>query len=80
LVGSCNNAKGLTAALEEIERNSIPGASITVNLIYVNPRAVGWQILLLQLLHSAAVPIEELTIGAGVPLVEVANEYIRPSV
>ncbi|PUU78407.1 fatty acid synthase beta subunit [Tuber borchii] len=38
---------------------------------------MGWQILLLQQLRSAGVPIEGLTIGAGVPSIEVANEYIE---
>ncbi|RPB05353.1 hypothetical protein L873DRAFT_1785580 [Choiromyces venosus 120613-1] len=60
-----NNAKGLTAALQNIEQNTIPSAHITVNLIYLSPRAMEWQIPLLQQLHSAGVPIEELTIGAG---------------
>ena len=55
----------------------IPGASITVNLIYVSLRAVGQQIPLLQQLHSAGFPIEGLTIGARVPSIEVANEYIK---
>ena len=75
--GGYYNAKGLTAALQKIEQNTIPGAGITVNLIYVNPRAMGWQIPLLQQLRSAGVPIEGLTIGAGVPSIEVANEYIE---
>ncbi|PUU73985.1 hypothetical protein B9Z19DRAFT_1160944 [Tuber borchii] len=75
--GGYYNAKGLTAALQEIEQNTIPGAGITVNLIYVNPRAMGWQIPLLQPLRSAGVPIEGLTIGAGVPSIQVANEYIE---
>ncbi|PUU81782.1 fatty acid synthase beta subunit dehydratase [Tuber borchii] len=75
--GGYYNAKGLTTALQKIEQNTIPGAGITVNLIYVNPRAMGWQIPLLQQLRSAGVPIEGLTIGAGVPSIEVANEYIE---
>ena len=38
---------------------------------------MGWWIPLLQQLRSAGVPIEGLTIGAGVPSIEVANEYIE---
>ena len=38
---------------------------------------MGWQIPLLQQLRSVGVPIEVLTIGAGVPSIEVANEYIE---
>ncbi|KAL7270274.1 beta subunit of fatty acid synthetase [Rhizina undulata] len=67
----------LTEALRKIEENTTPGAGITVNLIYVNPRAMAWQIPLLQQLRAEGVPIEGLTIGAGVPSIEVANEYIE---
>ena len=38
---------------------------------------MGWQIPLLQQLRSVGVPIEGLTIGAGVPSIEVANEYVE---
>ncbi|KAI5848125.1 acyl transferase domain-containing protein [Tricharina praecox] len=75
--GGYYNAKGLTEALRKIEENTIPGAGITVNLIYVNPRAMAWQVPLLQQLRAAGVPIEGMTIGAGVPSLEVANEYIE---
>ncbi|KAH8145050.1 uncharacterized protein LAJ45_10961 [Morchella importuna] len=75
--GGYYNARGLTEALRKIEEGTTPGAGITVNLIYVNPRAMAWQIPLLQQLRSEGVPIEGLTIGAGVPSIEVANEYIE---
>lgn len=75
--GGYYNAKGLTQALKEIEENTTPGQGITVNLIYVNPRAMAWQIPLLEQLRAAGVPIEGMTIGAGVPSLEVANEYIN---
>ncbi|KAI5782751.1 acyl transferase domain-containing protein [Geopyxis carbonaria] len=75
--GGYFNARGMTEALKKIEENTIPGAGITVNLIYVNPRAMAWQIPLLEKLRSAGVPIDGLTIGAGVPSLEVANEYIE---
>ena len=75
--GGYYNAKSMTEALSKIE-NAIPtGRGITVNLIYVNPRAMAWQIPLLGQLRSDGVPIEGLTIGAGVPSIEVANEYIE---
>lgn len=63
--------------MRKIEEGTTAGAGITVNLIYVNPRAMSWQIPLLQQLRSEGVPIEGLTIGAGVPSIEVANEYIE---
>lgn len=67
----------LAEALKNIEENTVPGAGITVNLIYVNPRAMAWQVPLIQQLRAAGVPIEGMTIGAGVPSAEVATEYIE---
>lgn len=75
--GGYFNAKLMTAALSKIEKAIPAGRGITVNLIYVNPRAMGWQIPLLGRLRAEGVPIEGLTIGAGVPSIEVAQEYIE---
>ena len=74
--GGYYNAKSMTEALAKIEKDISAGRGITVNLIYVNPRAMGWQIPLLAQLRADGVPIEGLTIGAGVPSIEIANEYI----
>ena len=75
--GGYYNAKTMTEALTKIE-NAIPaGRGITINLIYVNPRAMAWQIPLIGQLRADGMPIEGLTIGAGVPSIEVANEYIE---
>ncbi|KAL8243674.1 hypothetical protein R6Q59_009932 [Mikania micrantha] len=74
--GGYYNAKGLTEALNKIEKAIPAGRGITCNLIYVNPRAMAWQIPLLAQLRADGVPIEGLTIGAGVPSIEVAQEYI----
>jgi fatty acid synthase subunit beta len=75
--GGYYNEKTMTAAIKKIE-NAIPaGRGITVNLIYINPRAMGWQIPMIGKLRADGVPIEGLTIGAGVPSIEVANEYIE---
>ena len=75
--GGYYNAKTMTEALSKIEKAIPPGRGITVNLIYVNPRAMAWQIPLIGQLRADGVPIEGLTIGAGVPSIEVANEYIE---
>ncbi|KAK4143317.1 acyl transferase domain-containing protein [Dichotomopilus funicola] len=75
--GGYYNAKTMTAAISKIEKAIPPGRGISVNLIYVNPRAMGWQIPLLARLRGEGVPIEGLTIGAGVPSIEVAQEYIE---
>ena len=74
--GGYYNAKTMTEALTKIEKAIPAGRGITVNLIYVNPRAMAWQIPLLGQLRADGVPIEGLTIGAGVPSIEIANEYI----
>ncbi|KAL6718228.1 beta subunit of fatty acid synthetase [Lecanora helva] len=75
--GGYYNAKTMTEALAKIERGIPAGRGITVNLIYVNPRAMAWQIPLIAQLRADGVPIEGLTIGAGVPSIEIANEYIE---
>ncbi|OAQ86630.1 fatty acid synthase beta subunit dehydratase [Purpureocillium lilacinum] len=67
----------MTDALRKIEKAIPSGRGITVNLIYVNPRAMAWQIPLIGRLRAEGVPIEGLTIGAGVPSIEVAQEYIE---
>lgn len=67
----------MTDALKKIEKAIPAGRGISVNLIYVNPRAMAWQIPLIGRLRAEGVPIEGLTIGAGVPSIEVANEYIE---
>ena len=75
--GGYYNAKTMTDALSKIEKAVPSGRGITVNLIYVNPRAMTWQIPLIKQLRGDGVPIEGLTIGAGVPSIEIANEYIE---
>ncbi|KAI0483301.1 beta subunit of fatty acid synthase [Xylariaceae sp. FL0804] len=75
--GGYYNAKTMTEALSKVEQSTPAGRGISVNLIYVNPRAMAWQIPMLGRLRSEGVPIEGLTIGAGVPSIEVAQEYIE---
>ncbi|KAL2129217.1 hypothetical protein VTI74DRAFT_8074 [Chaetomium olivicolor] len=75
--GGYYNADSMTKAISKIEKEIQPGRGITVNLIYVNPRAMGWQIPLIGRLRKEGFPIEGLTIGAGVPSIEVAQEYIE---
>ncbi|KAI9782572.1 MAG: beta subunit of fatty acid synthetase, partial [Geoglossum umbratile] len=75
--GGYYNAKTMTEAISKIEKAVTPGRGITCNLIYVNPRAMTWQVPLIAQLRAEGVPIEGMTIGAGVPSIEVANEYIE---
>ncbi|OQO10417.1 hypothetical protein B0A48_03713 [Cryoendolithus antarcticus] len=69
--------KSMSEAITKIEKAIPPGRGITINLIYVAPRAMAWQIPMIARLRASGVPIEGLTIGAGVPSIEVASEYIE---
>lgn len=64
-------------ALEEVRRNIEPGRGIAVNLIYVNPRMLQWGIPLIKRLRERGFPLQSMSIGAGVPSLEVASEYIE---
>lgn len=75
--GGYYNDKSMTEAITKIEKAIPAGRGITVNLIYVAPRAMAWQIPMIARLRADGVPIDGLTIGAGVPSIEVANEYIE---
>ena len=75
--GGYYNERTMTEAITKIEKVIPAGRGITINLIYVNPRAMNWQIPMIGKLRADGVPIEGLTIGAGVPSIEVANEYIQ---
>jgi len=75
--GGYYSEKPMTEALTRIEKDIPAGRGITINLIYVNPRAMAWQIPLIGKLRADGVPIEGLTIGAGVPSIEIAQEYIE---
>ncbi|KAF2115914.1 acyl transferase domain-containing protein [Lophiotrema nucula] len=75
--GGYYNERTMTEAINKIEKVIPAGRGININLIYVNPRAMAWQIPLIGKLRADGVPIEGLTIGAGVPSIEVANEYIE---
>jgi fatty acid synthase subunit beta, fungi type len=75
--GGYYNDKTMSEAIAKIEKAIPAGRGITINLIYVAPRHMAWQIPMIGRLRAEGVPIEGLTIGAGVPSIEVANEYIR---
>jgi fatty acid synthase subunit beta len=75
--GGYYDEKGLTEAIMKIMNNIPSGRGIIFNVIYASPKAIAWQIPLLRNLCAQGVPIKGLTIGAGVPSLEIANEYIR---
>lgn len=75
--GGYFSPEGMTKAIDDIVVQITPGSSISINLIYVNPRMLQWGIPLIKELRSKGYPIQGLTIGAGVPSLEVATEYIE---
>ncbi|KAI0523893.1 sterigmatocystin biosynthesis fatty acid synthase subunit beta [Xylaria bambusicola] len=75
--GGYHNAAVFEAAIDKVVSNIPAGRGITCNLIYVDPKAIGYQIPLIRQLIRRGVPIEGLTIGAGVPSPEIAAEYIE---
>lgn len=75
--GGYFSAEVMSAAIAKIVSNVPRGRGITCNLIYVSPQAIAWQIPMLRQLISKGVPIDGLTIGAGVPSPEIAADYIE---
>ncbi|PWY75218.1 beta subunit of fatty acid synthase [Aspergillus sclerotioniger CBS 115572] len=74
--GGYHTEDEMRIAIEKIAASIPAGRGITCNLIYVNPKAIAWQTRLIKKLIRKGVPIDGLTIGAGVPSLEVAREYI----
>ncbi|PYH94006.1 beta subunit of fatty acid synthase [Aspergillus ellipticus CBS 707.79] len=74
--GGYRNSSDMATAISKLVANIPAGRGVTCNLIYANPRAMRWQIALLRRLSHSHIPIDGLTIGAGVPSLEVATEYI----
>lgn len=68
---------GMTKAIDSVVSQIKEGYSLGINLIYVNPRMLQWGIPLIKELREKGYPIQSLTIGAGVPSLEVATEYIE---
>ena len=75
--GGYNDPGTLTKALKQLQEAVPVGRGITINLIYSNPRAMQWQIPLIRQLKSEGLPIDGITLGAGVPSLDVATDYIR---
>ncbi|KAI1378777.1 fatty acid synthase beta subunit [Hypoxylon crocopeplum] len=75
--GGYYDGNSLTEAITKISQNIPPGRGIVLNVIYASPKAIAWQIPLVRDLCAKGLPIKGLTIGAGVPSLDIANEYIR---
>ncbi|KAI0130232.1 acyl transferase domain-containing protein [Xylariales sp. AK1849] len=74
--GGYTNSRGMTAALESVRESMPAGRKIAVNVIYINPKAIAWQIPMVKQLRANGFPISSITIGAGIPSLDVATEYI----
>ena len=74
--GGYYDPQTMREAIHKVASSVVPGRAVTVNLIYVSPQAMAWQVPLIKQLRAEGVPIDGLTIGAGIPTPEVANEYI----
>ena len=74
--GGYRDANEMSIALKKLQASIPQGRGITINVIYINPRAIAWQIPLIKELRASGTPIDGITIGGGVPSVDVASEYI----
>ena len=74
--GGYFNKEAFRKAILNVASSTSPGQGLAVNLIYASPRAIAWQVPLLKQLIREGVPIDGMTIGAGVPSTDVAHEYI----
>ncbi|EFW18012.1 putative PKS/NRPS-like protein biosynthetic cluster [Coccidioides posadasii str. Silveira] len=75
--GGYAKPEDLEFAIRRLATSIPPHRGITLNVIYANPKAILWQIPLIRQLISDGLPVEGLTIGAGIPSLEVASEYIH---
>ena len=74
--GGYLDAESMSTAIKKLASDIPPGRGITCNLIYVSPKAMAWQIPMIGQLIREGLPIDGLTIGAGVPSTEIAADYI----
>ena len=75
--GGYSNSTDFEQAIRKISSAVPTHRGITCNLIYVNPRAIAWQVPLLRQLVRSGIAINGLTIGAGIPSPEIAKDYIE---
>lgn len=76
--GGYATSASLRAAILSLADQIPSGRGITLNVIYASPKMLAWQIPLIRRLRMVdQVPITGLTIGGGVPSVQVASDYIK---
>jgi len=69
--------KGFESALRRLATTIPSGRGITCNLLYANPKTIAWQVSVLRRLAGDGIPIDGITIGAGIPSPEVVKDYIK---
>ncbi|TLD11433.1 hypothetical protein PspLS_11918 [Pyricularia sp. CBS 133598] len=75
--GGYSTPTALRTAILALTELLPPGRGITLNVIYASPKTLAWQIPLIRRLRIVdRLPITGLTVGGGVPSIEVATEYI----
>ncbi|GAA92429.1 fatty acid synthase beta subunit [Aspergillus luchuensis IFO 4308] len=75
--GGYRDSSDMTTAINDLVAHIPAGRGITCNIIYAKPQVMRWQIALIRRLSHDRVPIDGITIGAGVPSLEIASEFIR---
>ncbi|KAK1943247.1 Fatty acid synthase subunit alpha [Phytophthora citrophthora] len=63
-------------AVNELVSKIKPGLGITINLLYLNAKQWGFQFPMVLRMRRNGVPIESITIGAGIPTMERAQEMM----
>jgi fatty acid synthase subunit beta len=75
--GGYHQRASMEGALRRLAANIPAHRSITCNVIYASPKTLSWQIELLRVLVQEGLPIDGLTVGAGIPMPEVAQDWIE---
>eukprot|EP01134_Creolimax_fragrantissima_P001062 CFRG1062T1 len=75
--GGHYNEKSLRDTIDNILKNTTPGSSVTVNVLFLNARQWAFQYLLIRRMRQEGYPIEGLCIAAGVPSIDNATEIIE---
>lgn len=75
--GGYHRPESMEAALRQLAATIPVHRSITCNVIYASPKSLSWQINLLRDLIQEGLPIDSLTIGAGIPSPDVVREWIE---
>lgn len=74
--GGLSRKKMFRERIEELTRALRPGVGITLNLLYLNAKQWAFQFPMALQMRRQGFPIESITVAAGVPTPEKADEII----